>query len=151
MPNSGATGFGMGSIVPAAPVSEELQQIVAGDQTAILQSMERSLRRLAEKFVETPIEQPNLFTLTGGAGAFALKLDYSTQPHNSVIICVLSGTLNLWLGDYVGQPQTASPNAGQYSLGPPSQLFFPLNGRVYTVVNPSSAVTLVASIIPVAI
>jgi hypothetical protein len=151
MPGSGATGFGIGGDLPAPHVTVEQMQIAAGDLTALLQSMEKSLSRLADKYVEQGIEQPNVFTITGSAITFSQKFDYSTQRHNSLILCVFAGTLNLFLGDYSGQPQGTVPNCGQFGAGPPVQLFFPLKGRVYTVINPSTTIALTASVIPVAI
>jgi hypothetical protein len=148
---SGKTGFGVGGVLPTPEISEEQKAIAAGDVTALLRSMEKSLSLLARKYAEVLLEQPNLVTIAASAAVFSAKLDYSAQPHNGVIIGVLAGTLNLWLGDYSGVPQAAVPNLGQFTPGPPIQLFFGLKGRIYTLVNPSAVTDLVVSIIPVAV
>jgi len=148
---SGKTGFGTGGVMPAPPITEEEAMAAQGDTGTLLKLMEQHLRRLAEKYVEKPVDQPNVFTIQASAAVFTKRLDYTTQPHNSLIICVNAGTLNLFSGDYSGVGQSTTPNYGIFTAGTPIQLFLPLSGRVWTIINPSSAVDLVASVIPVAL
>jgi hypothetical protein len=148
---SGKTGFGMGGVLPAPDITEAQKQIIAGDHTALLKGMEESLRKLSDKYAEQPMEQSTIINIPGSATVFSTRLDLSTQEHNALLICVTSGTLNLWLGDYGGVGQTAQPNCGQYGAVSNTELFFALKGRVYTIVNPSATVTLQASIVAIAL
>ena len=97
------------------------------------------------------MEQPISINIPGSAVAFSQRIDLSTQPHNSVILCVTAGTLNLWLGDYSQPAQAAQPNFGQYVAVSNTQFLFKLSGRVYTIVNPSATVTLLASLVAIAL
>ena len=48
---SGKAGFGIGGgIEPPVHVTEAEKLVIAGDQTALLKSMELSLKRLADKY-----------------------------------------------------------------------------------------------------
>src|SRR5690242_3114365 len=147
---SGKTGFGIGGVLPPPNISQDQIRAAAGDHTKLLQLIEKHTRDLAEKFVEQPLEQPQVIQIAGSASAYFQRVDLSTQPHNSLVLCIFAGTLNLWIGDYGNPPQSAVPNFGSYAAGTNIQFFLPLRGRVYTVVNPSTTVTLQASLIPIA-
>lgn len=149
--DQGKTGFGIGGIQPRPNISPDEMAAAAGNHTKLLQLIEQHLRNIEGKYVEQIVEQPQAINLTGAAGNFAQKIDMSTQPHNSFVIAVQQGTLNLWLGDYMIPGQTAQPNFGSFAAGVTQQFFLPLKGRVYTVVNPSAVTTLLAAIIPLAI
>lgn len=154
MPNQGKAGFGVGAIDPR---TENLQQdplaiaAAGGDHTALLQLIERHLSRLEERYVEPALLQPQQISIPGSATVFTARIDLTTQQHNSVLICVTAGTLNLWAGDYSGISQGANPNLGSYAAVSNTQLFLPLAGRVYTIINPSTTVALVASMVPIAL
>jgi hypothetical protein len=147
---SGKTGFGIGGVLPPPDISQDQMRAAAGDHTTLLKLIEKHTRDLADKYVEQPLEQPNVIQIVGSATAYFQRLDLSTQPHNSFIICVFAGTLNLWVGDYGNPAQSAVPNWGTYAAGANIQYFLTLRGRVYTIVNPSTTVTLQASFIPIA-
>lgn len=147
---TGKTGFGIGSILPPPNISQDEMRAAAGDHTKLLQLIEKHTRAVAEKFVEQPLEQPNVIQIAGSTTAYFQRLDYSNQPHNSFILCVTAGTLNLWVGDYGNPAQAAVPNWGTYAAPTNIQYFLTLKGRVYTIVNPSATVTLQASLIPLA-
>ena len=151
---SGRTGFGLGS-VDLATRSENISDLQllaqAGDHTALLQLMVQYLKSLSDRYAEPQLLQPVQISLSGAAGQTTQRIDYSNQAHNSVLVCVNNGTLNLFAGDYSGMSQTANPNLGAYSAGTNQQLFLPLQGRVYTVINPSTTVTLTAVLIPIAL
>lgn len=154
MSNQGKAGFGMGQFDPrAANIQRDPLSLAAagGDHTALLQLIERHLARIEEKYVEPATEQPQQINIPGSATAFTSRIDLSTQPHNSVLICVTAGTLNLWLGDYSGISQGANPNLGSYAAVSNTQIFLTLRGRVYTIINPSTTVALVASLVPIAL
>src|SRR5690349_15785707 len=104
---SGKTGFGIGGVLPPPNISQDEMRAAAGDHTKLLQLIEKHTRAVAEKFVEQPLEQPYPINIPGSATAYFQRIDYSNQPHNSFIICVTAGTLNLWVGDYGNPPQTA--------------------------------------------
>lgn len=154
MSNQGKAGFGAGAIDPrTANLQQDPLELAAagGNHTALLQLMVRYLRRLDDKYVEQALEQPQQINIPGSATQFTTVVDFSTQPHNSVLICVTAGTLNLWLGNYGGIGQGANPNAGSYAAVSTTQLFFALKGRVYTVINPSAVALLTATIVPIAL
>lgn len=138
---------------PGRPMSDLQARAMSGDVSALLTLIEQHTKAVREKYVEQPLEQTNVIQIAGSAvvSAVSQKLDYSSQPHNSLIICVIAGTLNLYLGDNTGAPQAQVPNFGQYGAGTNQQYYFPLNGRIYTIINPSTTVTLQAAIIPLAI
>lgn len=73
-------------------------------------------------------------------------IDLLQSPHNSVIISVITGTVNLFVGNY-GGVVSAIPHAQFAATGQPVQLMFPKTGRVYTVVASGGAATL--TLIPV--
>lgn len=150
---SGRTGFGLAQIDPrvASPKLSELQALAAaGDTTALLQLIEQHLDRVEKRYVEDPLAAPNQVNIPGSAVAFTNRLDFSTTPHNSLIVSVTAGTLNLMLGDYSGLNQASQPHL-QFAAGTVTQLFFPLQGRVYIVINPSSTIALTACVTPVAL
>jgi hypothetical protein len=149
-----STGFGIGRVDPRTTnnqISDTQLKAAAGDHTALLKLIEQHLRRLQDKYAENPVFQPQQVFIQGASEAASLKIDLTTTPHNSLLLCVTAGTLNLWVGDYGGIGQSANPNAGQYVAITNQQLFFPLQGRVYTVVNPSTSVDLVACLTPIAL
>ena len=152
---AGKTGFGMGGMTPAPgrPLSDLQSRAMQGDTAALLTLIERHLARLDEKYVEQPLEQTNVIQLAVSTATLSQsqKLDYSSQPHNSLIVCVIAGTLNLYLNDATGASISQVPNFGQYAAGSNQQYYFPLNGRIYTAVNPSTTVVLQAVLIPLAI
>jgi len=151
MANQGNTGFGIGGVLPRPNISPDEIAAAAGNHTKLLQLIEQHLRSIREKYVEQPLEQPQGINILGSATNFTQRIDLTSQPHNSLILCVTAGTLNLWMGDYGGMPQAAVPNFGSYGAGVNQQFFLTLKGRVYTVINPSATVTLTASLIPLAI
>src|SRR5689334_6389968 len=104
MSDQGKTGFGLGDNLPPPTISEDQALAAAGDHTRLLQLIEKHLRRVEEKFVEQPLEQPFPINIPGSATNYWQRIDYSNQPHNSFIICVVAGTLNLWVGDYGNPP-----------------------------------------------
>jgi hypothetical protein len=145
MADQGKTGFGIGSILPAPNISPDQMAAAAGNHTKLLQLIEQHLRRLADKYDANGVEQPGVFSIAVGASQ---KFDFSTQPHNSIIITVGVGTANLFSGDYTGASSTAVPNMGIYAAGTNQQFFFSRRGRVWTIVN-GGATTLTGSFIPV--
>ena len=154
MANEGKAGFGAGQFDPEAANLQHDPLVLAaagGDHTALLQLIERHLGRIDEKYVEPSLEQPTQINIPGSATEFTARIDFTTQPHNSIIICVTAGTLNLWLGDYSGISQAANPNFGSYSAVSNDQKFLSLRGRVYTIINPSTTVALTASLVPIAL
>lgn len=154
MSNQGKAGFGIGQFDPrAANIQRDPLELAAagGDHTALLRLIERHLGRIEDRYVEPAMLQPQQISILGSATVFTVRIDLTTQPHNSVLICVNAGTLNLWAGDYSGIGQTANPNLGSYAAVSNTQLFLPLAGRVYTVINPSTTVALVASLVPIAL
>lgn len=148
---SGKTGFGIGGVLPPPNISRDDMLAAAGDHTKLLQLIEKHTRALADKYAETPVEQPVSIFLTGNAGSIAQKIDFSTQPHNSLQICVFSGTLNLFLGEATNAAQTQVPNYGQYAALTNTQLFLTLRGRIWTVVNPTAGTNLLAFVTPLAL
>lgn len=154
MSNQGKAGFGIGSFDPAAANLQQDPLVLAaagGDHTALLQLMERHLARLEERYVEPAVLQPQQINIQGSATNFQTPLDLTTLPHNSLLICVVAGTLNLWIGNYSGIGQGANPNAGSYVAVSNTQIFLPLSGHYYTILNPSTTVALVASLVPIAL
>lgn len=151
--STGRTGWGIGGVDPRSQnqhLSKQQLAAAAGDTTALLQLIEQHLARIEERYVEPAMFSPNQISIQGSATAFTTRLDFSTQPHNSVIISVVAGTLNLLVGDYSGINQAANPHI-QLSSGTTQQLFLPLQGRVYTIINPSSTSVLTAVLTPVAL
>ena len=154
MSNQGKAGFGIGKFDPrAANIQRNPLALAAagGDHTALLQLIEQHLGDLVARYAETQLLQPQQINILGSATQFTSRIDLSPQPHNSVLICVTAGTLNLWAGDYSGIGQAANPNLGSYAAVSNTQLFLPLAGRVYTIINPSTTVALVASLVPIAL
>lgn len=153
MAQQGRTGFGLGQIDPRVNptnVNRQLLAAEAGDTTALLQLIERHLRDLADRYAEPVNFSPQQINIQGSATAFTNRLDFSQQPHNSLLISVTGGTLNLLVGDYSGISQAVSPHI-QVASGTNLQLFFGLAGRVYTIINPSATAALVACVTPVAL
>lgn len=151
--SSGRAGFGEARIDPRAQnqnISDQELLAAAGDHTALLQRIEQHLNNLDKRYVESPVLQPVQINIQGSATAFSQRIDYSNVPHNSVIVNVTAGTLNVWWGDYSGIGQSANPHF-QVAGGQTTQLFLPLLGRVYTVVNPSTTIAVVACLTPAAI
>lgn len=154
MSDQGKSGFGIGRFDPgAANIQRDPLQLAAfgGDHTALLQLIERHLANLDERYVEPALMQPQQINIAGSAVAFTERIDLTTQRHNSALICVTAGTLNLWAGDYSGIGQAANPQLGSYVAVSNTQIFLPLAGRVYTIINPSTTVALVASLVPIAL
>lgn len=148
-----STGFGTGQ-VDLRTVNTNLNDVqlraAAGDHTALLQLIERHLSRLESRYVEPIAYSAQQINIQGSTTNFGQRIDFTTTPHNSVILSVIAGTLNLWVGDYSGMGQSTNPQI-QIAAGTTQQLFLPLNGWVYTIVNPSSTVALLGSLIPVAL
>ena len=154
MSNQGKAGFGIGQFDPRTGNLQRDPLALAaagGDHTALLQLIERHLGRLDDRYVEPALLQPQQISILGSATVFTTRVDLTTQSHNSVLICVTSGTLNLWAGDYSGISQAANPNLGSYAAVSNTQIFLPLAGRVYTIINPSTTVALTASLVPIAL
>jgi hypothetical protein len=149
---SGRVGWGTGKIDDRAKkkIPEADLLAASGDTTALLQLIEQHTRAVSDRYVEDPLLQPQQIFIVGAAGAPSVRIDFSNQRHNSLIISVTTGTLNLFLGDYSGMPQAASPHL-QIAAGSTQQFFLPLQGRVYTVINPSSTVNLTACLTPIAL
>lgn len=150
---SGRTGFGLAQVDPRATdqhVSKQELAAAAGDTTALLQLIEQHLARIEERYVEPANFSPQQISIPGSATQFATRLDFSTQPHNAFIVSVMSGTLNLFVGDYSGMAQATNPHM-QFLSGTNQQVFIPLQGRVYTIINPSTTVLLLACFTPVAL
>lgn len=148
-----ATGWGTAPVdirTTHINLSDLQLRAAAGDTVALLQLIERHLQHIEAKYVEPALFTPQQITIKASGTVFGQRLDFSTQIHNSVIANVVTGTLNLWIGDYNGIGQQAQPHF-QFVAGSTVQLFFPLAGRVYTVVNPSSTDDLVCCLTPVAL
>lgn len=153
MGQSGRTGFGLGQIDPRVNptnVNRQLLAAEAGDTTALLQLIERHLRDLSERYAEPVNFSPQQINIVASGTQFTARLDFSTQPHNSLLISVTAGTLNILVGDYSGVSQAVNPHA-QIGAGTTQQLFFGLAGRVYTLINPSAVTNLVACVTPIAL
>ena len=147
------TGFGTGHIdqrVEHPQISDLQLQGAAGDTTALLQLIEGHLRAVRDRYVEPQLWQPQQINIVASANVFTQRIDFSTIPHNSVLISVEAGTLNLFVGDYSGMSQGTNPHI-QLSAGTTQQIFLPLLGRVYTCINPSTTVNLLACLTPIAL
>jgi hypothetical protein len=150
----GRTGFGVGGLHDARTAtphqSEQDLLAAAGDTTAILQQIAAYLKKLDDKYANDVNLIPVSVTLTGAAGSTTQRVDMTRVPHDSVIISVIAGTANVFLGDYSGIGQSVVPHL-QVPAGTAPQFFFGRAERIYTVVNPSTTTTLQAFVIPIAL
>lgn len=112
-----------------------------GDVSALLQLIEQHTGKLADRYAEPQFFDPQQFTLTGAVGSVSAVFDLTATPHNSLLICVTAGTLNLFAGDASGFNQATPPGLCQIPAVTTQQLFFPLQTRRYTLINPSTTVS----------
>lgn len=149
-----SAGFGTGQVdlrtVSPAKLTDLQLRAAAGDHTALLQLIERHLSRIDDRYVEPAAFSPQQLNIQGSAVTFTQRIDFTTTPHNSLLISVITGTLNLFVGDYSGIGQAANPHM-QIAAGTTQQLFLPLKGWVYTVVNPSTTTALLGTLTPIAL
>ena len=115
-----------------------------------MQLIEKHLAALEARYVEPQVFQPQQINIVASAAVFTQRIDFTTIPHNAVLISVQAGTLNLYVGDYSGMSQAANPHV-QLVAGTTQQIFLPLLGRVYTCINPSTTVSLLACLTPIAL
>lgn len=127
------TGFGQIGIDDHAnpsPVSDLEHQSAAGDINATLRLIERHLRRLDERYVEPIFEQPGAYIVPAST---SVKIDLSSNVSNSIVFSVITGTANVWIGEYQGIPVGAVPNFCQLGAGTTQQFFFSPKGRIFTI------------------
>lgn len=110
--------------------------------------MAEDIHALKERYVQPQLFQPQTLTLAASGPAQAAKIDFSQMKVNALLVSVISGTVNLWFGDYTAN--VSSPPHGQFSaLGAPSQLMLPLGGYVFTLASLGGAA--VVTVIPMAL
>ena len=149
-PRSGFTGFGVGGkLVPPKPLSDAELKAAAGDTGELLKQIAANTKKQADKFVNSPLNQPVIFQIPGSATAFSRLLVLTTLPHNSFIVMVQAGTIKLFIGEYTGAGQSDVPNYGQWTAGEKQQFLLEEAGRKYVLINPSTTITAICQLIPV--
>lgn len=148
-------GFGLGEVDLAAQaqhISDLLLKAKLGDHTALLQLIEAHLSKLQDKYVESPYFAPQIIQVpfVGSGSSPTVKFDLSDTPHNSLIMFGFAGSAGLLFGDYVGSNPAIATHS-TISAGSTIQLFFPLQSRVYTLVNPSTTTQATVSLTAMAI
>jgi hypothetical protein len=147
MNRSGFTGFGVGGkVVPPRDLSDAELKALNGDTGELLKQIAANTRRTADKYANKPLNQPRIVQL---AISTSTSIDLTTLPHNSFILMVQTGTINLFVGEYTQATIADVPNYGQWTAGEKNQFLLEEAGRKYVLVNPSATVAAVAVIIPV--
>jgi hypothetical protein len=94
------------------------------------------IRRIREKYCVPPLVDPNPIVLGINQN---LTLDKTQMKINAFVLTAISGTINLWIGNYSGQPSVGSIPHFQVAAGsPPIQIAMPEGGYTFTL-QPSAA------------
>lgn len=93
-----------------------------------LKQIARDIGLIREKYVAPDTLQPIPLQLNAGARQ---KIDLTVIRHNSWILSVFVGTVDLWFGDFVSG--TGDPPHIQVPAGSTVQIQMPDSGRAYTV------------------
>lgn len=93
-----------------------------------LKQIARDIAKITDKYVCPETLQPVPLQLLASARS---KIDLTSIRHNSFILSVFVGTVDLWFGDFVSG--TGDPSHVQAPAGSTLQLQMPDGGRCYTV------------------
>lgn len=146
--NKPAQGYGtdLVNISDVVQLSELEELARAGDTTALLQLIERHLSALASRHASERKIQPTIVQIPANQ---SFKADFSTVPHNTLVLCAIVNNVGVLFGDYSGIPATVNPHV-PVSTGLPLVIPTPLQGQVYTLLN-NNATAATFCIIPMAI
>jgi hypothetical protein len=110
--------------------------------------MSEDIHALRERYVQPQLFLPSTFNLTAAAPGNFAKVDFSQMKVNSVLVSVISGTVNLWFGDYTAN-LTSPPHAQFVALGAPSQIMIPVGPYTFTIASTGGAA--VVTFVPMAL